>query len=130
MIAETYGKRLLANCAIGWDVAQVVDDQQRARKGANCAAHHDGECSDLLRNAIGGADGGDESEEHEHEQFAEAEIAIRLGSAGVEPCGQQRGGAHGDEPPRRSCGEHKPGHRSYTKRAERRLFHGLRRSES
>jgi hypothetical protein len=58
---------------------------------------------------------GHETEEHEDEDLAETEVAIRMLAAGVEPGGCDAGQAHQEEPPLLSeqheseSGEH--GHR-------------------
>ena len=50
---------------------------------------------------VGGAGGGHQPEEHEHEHLTEPQVAVRLRTARVEPAGSDGRGAHGEQPPRR-----------------------------
>ena len=102
-VAESDREGLLARGAVGRDVAQVVDDEQRAGQRTDGRTGHDREGGQALRHDVGRAGGGDEPEEDEHEQLAEAVVAVGLRPAGVEPArgdggrpDQQQDGADGD----------------------------------
>jgi hypothetical protein len=53
-------------------------------------AGHERQGLDLFEEDVGGADRGDHTEEHEDEDLAETEIAVRLRPPGVGPPGDDR----------------------------------------
>ena len=77
-VADPHRQRALARCRVGRDVAQVVDDQQRAGEEADTARRRPRDPRHVFDRDVCRADGGDEPEEREHEQLAETEIAVRL----------------------------------------------------
>ena len=54
---------------------------------------------------VGGAEHGDEPEEHEDEQLAEPGVSVRPGPAGVEPGGHDGRRAHRQQPPAAAQGD-------------------------
>ena len=85
--------------AIGWDVAQVVDEQHRDSEEPDTGS---GEPHLLIRD-LGlqpyGSDRRHHAKEHKHDDFAEPRITVRAFASGVEPRGDDRDHADGDEPP-------------------------------
>ena len=92
---------MLAGDAVRRDVAQVVDDQQGAgQQPTGTAATQATRCSRSTTH-VRRADRGHEAEEHEHEQLAQPEVAVRAWAAGVEPGRGDRRDADDEQPPRR-----------------------------
>ena len=72
---------------------------------------------------VGRPDGGDEAEEHEDEQLAETEVAVRLGAAGVPPRGEDRQRADEQQPPGGGERQYQSGHAGHGERQQRRPLH-------
>ena len=109
-VAESDREGLLADLAIGRDVAEVVDHEQRACKRSCGAARDDRQRGDLCDCRIGRTGGGNQSEEHEDEELSETEVPVRLRAAGVEPSGGERSCADRQEPQRGVECDRKAGH--------------------
>ena len=95
------GQRLLARGAVALDVAQVVRFEERTGHEARRHAEPPRSTRDRQVLHVGGADGRDDAEVDEHEELAEAVVAVGSWSTGVEPTGADRRGADRDQPPRR-----------------------------
>ena len=123
-VAEPHRQRPLAGRRVGRDVAQVVDDEQRARQAPGRAPHHaPTSAGDPLDGDVRRADRRHETEEHEHEQLAEPEVAVRPRPARVEPRRGDRRRADDEQPPRRRRGEHQAGDGGDAEGDERRPLH-------
>ena len=108
-VAEADGQRAFARGAVSGDVAQVVDDEQGAGDEPGGASDDNAQPGDPLDAHVRRADRGHEAEEHEHEQLAEAEVAVRPRAAGVSPRRGDAQRADHQQPPRRRGGEDEPG---------------------
>ena len=95
------GQRPLAGAAVGVDVAEVVDDKDRRGDQPD----RDGERERLPVQVLDldevRAGDRDDPEEQEHEQLAEALVAVRLRAARVEHAGEDRGSADEQQLPAR-----------------------------
>ena len=102
--------RLPATASPG-DVAQVVGLQAArwpaARPGPRPTSEQPGRAGPQLH--VGRADGGHHAEEDEHEELAQAEVAVGPGAAGVEPAGGEAGGPDGTSHQRGGRGQGQPG---------------------
>ena len=95
-------QRALARAAVGVDVAHVVDHEDRRRPaGPPGTDSANASQRQLLGLHEVGADHGHHAEEQEHEQLAEALVAVRARAAGVEHAGDDRGDAHHQQLPAR-----------------------------
>ena len=81
------------------------------------------------RSHEGRARRGDQAEEHEHEQLAEAEVAVGLRAAGVEPAAAIAAAPTSEQPPRRGRREGQAGDRGDAERQQRRPLHRCRPGE-
>ena len=88
--AELDRERALAGAAVGVDVAHVVDDQDRRGEQADRHRQRVRLPAQLLGLDVVGPDDGDQAEEDEHEQLAEALVAVRPRAAGVEHAREDR----------------------------------------
>ena len=112
--AEAHGQRALARAAVGLDVAHVVDHEDRRGEQADWHGEHERLPADLLGLHVVRAGHRHEPEEQEHEDLAQALVAVGPRPAGVEHAGQDRGGADGQQ--------HRPGQRDQVGAAQ----HGQR----
>ena len=90
LTAEPHGEGALAGAAVGVDVADVVDDEDRRREQADRDRQQDRQGLEVLELDVVGAVDRDEPEEDEDEDLAEALVAVRLRAAGVEDAGGDR----------------------------------------
>ena len=81
------------------DVAQVVGHEHRAGEEADADAAEPRLEVDRERLHVRRPSGRDDPEEDEHEQLAEAVVAVGALAARVEPGGDDRDGADGEQPP-------------------------------
>ena len=87
---QPHRERALAGAPVGVDVAHVVDDEDRARQqpdGDRAAERLPWQRLDLDEV---GADDGDDAEEQEHEQLAEALVSVGSRAARVQHAGEDR----------------------------------------
>ena len=113
----------LAGHRVGRDVAQVVGDQDRAGQRADADRGVQRRPLPGLGLDVRRADDRDQPEEHEHHHLAEAEVAVGLRAAGVEPGRQHADRADRDQPPGGRRREHQPGDRRDAEGEERRPLH-------
>ena len=106
-VAETDRQGTLAGLLVGGTVAQVVDDQDGGgeQAGAEADAEHQRRQCQRLQ-VVGGADR-HRTEEHQHQQVAEAEVAERPRAAGVADRGRHAGNQQRRQRP---SGSHYAGH--------------------
>ncbi len=97
LAAEPHRERALAGAAVGVDVADVVDDEDRRREQADRDREQERRQVELLELHVVGAVDGDEPEEDEDEDLAEALVAVGLRAARVEDAGGDREHADGDD---------------------------------
>ena len=105
------GQRVLAALGIGGDVPQVVGQEERGGQqphGGGSEPHH--RFVDAQRLHVEGAHRGHQSEEHEHEQLAQAGVAVGAWAPGVEPTGGQARRSDQEDPPRGGPGQRQPDH--------------------
>ena len=123
--AQAHGERPLARRPIGGDVSEVVDHEQRRGQQADRDRRGNGEPADMLDHHEGGAGGGYDAEEDEHEQLTEPHISVRFRTTGVEPGRGDGAAPDGDQPPTRRGRQHQPRGGGDTKGRERRPFDRL-----
>ena len=87
---EPHRQRALARAAVGVDVAHVVDDQDRGGEQADRHRQRERLPAEVLDLHEERAGDGDDAEEQEHEQLAEALVAVRARAARVEHAGEDR----------------------------------------
>jgi o-succinylbenzoate---CoA ligase len=87
-VAETHCERALSGNGVPWDIAQVVGDKQRARETAHGRSGDECQRRHTVGLHVTRPDGGNQTEEHEHEDLTEPEIAVGLGTTGVKPAGE------------------------------------------
>ena len=116
-VAQAHRQGALAGGRVGGDVAQVVDHQQRGRRG-HPRARRRPRASHGTRSSCTYVDarGGHEAEEHEHEQLAEAGVAVGPRPARVEPAGRDAAASDVDEPPRVAAARASPATRGDAER--------------
>ena len=122
-VAEHHREGALAGDGVGRDVAQVVGDQDRAGQGADADGRPERRPLPGLGLDVRRADDRDEPEEDEHHDLAEAEVAVGLRAAGVEPRGQHRHDADGQQPPGGRRGQGQARDRGHAEGQERRPLH-------
>ena len=88
--ADPDRQRSLAGPAVGLDVADVVDDEDRGREQADRDREQDRQAVELLELHVVGAVDGDQAEEDEDEDLAETLVSVGPRAAGVEDTGQDR----------------------------------------
>ena len=89
--ADAYRERALARDDVGLDVADVVGEQDPARRQADGQRTPPRDRRHGFVLHVGAAERGDEAEEHEHHHLAESDVAVRLRPAGVGRGGDERG---------------------------------------
>ena len=90
---EADGEGPLAGAAVGVDVADVVDDEDRRGEAADRDREAEGEPVELLELDVVGAVDRDQAEEEEDEELAEPGVAVGPRAARVEDAGEDRGDA-------------------------------------
>jgi len=95
--AKAHRQGALGGAAIGLEVADVVDDENRAGQQADRNRQRKGRPRQLLALHEVGARHRHDAEEQKHEQLAKALIAVGARAARVEHPGQDRGGPDGQQ---------------------------------
>ena len=93
LAAQPHRERALARPPVGLEVAHVVDDEDRRGQQADRHGEHERLPLEPLDLREVGAGDRDDAEEQEHEDLAEALVAVGPRAAGVEHAGEDRGGA-------------------------------------
>ena len=124
--AELHRERALAGHGVARDVAQVVGDQDRAGQRTDADRGEQRRPLPGLGLHVRRADDRDEAEEHEHHDLAQAEVAVRLRAAGVEPGRHHADRTDRDQPPGGRRRQHQPGDRRDAEGEERRPLHRAR----
>ena len=108
---QPHRQRALARAPVGLEVADVVDDEDRRGEQADRHGEHERLPLELLDLRVVRAGHRDDAEEQEHEDLAEALVAVGPRPAGVEHAGEDRGRADQQQLPARGrdqvgAGEH------------------------
>ena len=118
-VAGHHGQRPLARRRISRDIAQVIDDEQRAGEQPDRHGSRQGQPGHPVHLHVGSAGHRGHAEEKEDGDLAERAVAVRPVSAGVEPRGRDSQAAEQDQPPRGHQREHQPGHAGGGEAAQR-----------
>ena len=102
---EHHGERALARDGVRLDVADVVHDQDRGDREAHRHGRRQHLEGEYLRLHVVGAADGDEAEEDEREDLAEAAVAEGPRAAGVGDRREDRADSRGDHGPARDGSE-------------------------
>ncbi len=122
-VAEAHGQGVLAHLGVARDVAEVVHHQQRGGQHAHRHRGPQAECREVAELHVGGAGRGDDAEEHEHEELAEAGVAVGPRASRVEPPGGDGQGTDHEQLPAHGHGQRQARHTGDAERGERRELH-------